>query len=417
MQERVRKKLIYVNAVICYIMVFNGLIALNTGIGSINLLDDIIVAGLLLAIIAQVFIEKKIESNFIIFMLLTLLTVVISLLLNTPTKNVILGYLYMFKPFIIYFYFKSIRMNETEYKLYFKALEGLAFIVLIGGILDFIFFPGFRILMKNSILTDKHIGIIYPLQSFFTHPNICSWFMGFWAIYYFCKMMYYKKQKINLALFILYMMGALFTLRRKSILGIVVVILIYFYKSKSKNLKMYKFLTAAIIIALLIITKDNIILFFNEYKNVAAYKTGGGYNTRYLLMYIGSKIAIDKFPFGGGLGMFGGYASSIAYSSLYYDYGMAGLYGFSPETGFYSGDNYFGHIIGELGVIGFIIYLYITYRMYKKLREKWEMNYLTAFAYFIFIESIIELFGVCLYEISMPSFLIFGTLPLYKKSE
>ncbi len=84
-------------------------------------------------------------------------------------------------------------------------------------------------------------------------------------------------------------------------------------------------------------------------------------------MFIASfRIAADYFPFGSGMGTFGSLASVVGgYSQVYVEYGVSAMPTNSPEaiadgvsTLF---DTFWPHILGELGVLGTIIFLYLWF--------------------------------------------------------
>lgn len=84
-------------------------------------------------------------------------------------------------------------------------------------------------------------------------------------------------------------------------------------------------------------------------------------------MFIASfRIATDYFPFGSGMGTFGSLASIVGgYSKLYVEYGVSAMETNSPEaiargaTTLF--DTFWPHIVGELGFLGTLIFLYLWF--------------------------------------------------------
>ncbi len=400
-------------------MLFNNIIALTTNISTFDYMDDAITGLMIYVIILNIFNRKlKVKKNVFLFLSFSIIVLLLSIIVKAPIRNIILGYVFSFKPFIYGLYFYSLNLNKLEVNYLFKYLEKIALIVLIGAVLDILFFPQFRYLLNNTIKIDKTLFGINPVQSLFTHPNVYSFFMGFWSIYYFTKyLIEEKRKKYNFIFFIIYFMGCILSLRRKTIIGIgliIIYVIIFNFKVKD-NRKMLSFdkkiLILTVLIGLTLLNLNNISLFIDEYFG-SKLGQANTYNSRYLLMEKGSKIAIDYFPFGSGLGTFGGYASSIYYSEIYEKYGMSSIYGFSRLAPQYTGDNYFGHIIGEFGILGSIICIIIFIKCIVKLRLYFKKDnyYIVLFSIFILLASIPELFGIALYEISATSILIFSTV-------
>ena len=71
-------------------------------------------------------------------------------------------------------------------------------------------------------------------------------------------------------------------------------------------------------------------------------------------------IPIQNFGFtewlvGWGPGRWGGHVSTLVYSELYYEYGLAGLWGASPEHSTFLSDGFWPHVLGEVGGLGVVI--------------------------------------------------------------
>ncbi len=85
-------------------------------------------------------------------------------------------------------------------------------------------------------------------------------------------------------------------------------------------------------------------------------------------LYLASfEIAKDYFPFGSGQGTFGSYPVGMHYSQIYYDYDLNKVHGLSPDDALgktdshFIFDTYWSSIIGEMGFIGFFLYLLIWF--------------------------------------------------------
>lgn len=82
---------------------------------------------------------------------------------------------------------------------------------------------------------------------------------------------------------------------------------------------------------------------------------------RTILMYYGVQTMMDYMPLGAGLATYGTDMACKYYSPLYYDYGFQYAYGLNPDDTQYAHDCYWPAIMGEFGVIGVIVLLFILY--------------------------------------------------------
>lgn len=70
-----------------------------------------------------------------------------------------------------------------------------------------------------------------------------------------------------------------------------------------------------------------------------------------------------EWYFGWGPGLWGGHVSTIFYSDLYFEFGLASLWGASPDHYTFLSDGYWPHVLGEVGLIGICINLLLLNRI------------------------------------------------------
>ncbi|HEX4215502.1 MAG TPA: hypothetical protein VIA06_19450 [Candidatus Dormibacteraeota bacterium] len=87
---------------------------------------------------------------------------------------------------------------------------------------------------------------------------------------------------------------------------------------------------------------------------------GPGRNPRAELYLTSVRIADDHFPLGVGFGRFASKLSVSPYSPVYREYGLADVYGLSPQTRFYLLDTSWPAVLGEAGWLGLLAYLGAT---------------------------------------------------------
>ena len=86
-------------------------------------------------------------------------------------------------------------------------------------------------------------------------------------------------------------------------------------------------------------------------------------------------IAKDNFPIGTGFGTYASWASGESYSNIYYDYNISTTWGISPDFYEFIADTFWPMIIGQFGVLGLGIYIYILLRIYKNIINNDNLDY------------------------------------------
>jgi hypothetical protein len=138
---------------------------------------------------------------------------------------------------------------------------------------------------------------------------------------------------------------------------------------------------------------------------------------RVLLLQTGFAIAVRQFPFGSGLGTFASIPSIHAgYSDIYYQYGLNKVWDMAPDADAKGTmallDCYWAHILGELGFIGSVLFLFIwlypAARAYALTRRRPPTSDLeNGLRYFIYtITCIMTIDGFAYYYAENPAFII-----------
>ena len=70
---------------------------------------------------------------------------------------------------------------------------------------------------------------------------------------------------------------------------------------------------------------------------------------------------LREWVLGWGPGRWGGHVSTLIYSDLYYEYGLANLWGASSEHSTFLSDGYWPHVLGETGSLGVVVNLLMLY--------------------------------------------------------
>ena len=138
-------------------------------------------------------------------------------------------------------------------------------------------------------------------------------------------------------------------------LGIVLIALVYIFFEKQKRFHWYY------------IVPISIVGVWISWKEISTYLLDSTAPRAELLIY-SFVTAFKFFPIGAG---FSTYASSMAvsnYSKLYYLYGFNNQFGMSKENALFLMDSYYPMIIGELGVLGVILFCVMIWNIFKSIQ-------------------------------------------------
>lgn len=216
----------------------------------------------------------------------------------------------------------------------------------------------------------------------------------------------YNRRKTHIYIALLSFVAIIAIVSLKTIISsFVVVVLYYLIFSNKINLKSI-LIGAFISLALVSVAfssssiRNKILLYTDYYGPDKIENVGRG------ISYIGAyRIAKDHFPLGSAPSTFGSFPVNIVYNNVYEEYGMSLVYGMknpkesgNTEPNFLL-DTYWSSPLGELGFIGFAIYLYLFFfpilKIVKsdvsdsnlKIRKRY-LFYITATGVVIFFESI-----------------------------
>jgi len=270
---------------------------------------------------------------------------------NADFFNFSTGYVFTFLFLFVHIVFFNINLSDRRLirllKLIVHANLLMALPTLIGGLSDFD--------LRN------HAGVFREVGAFAT-TMMCSQII--------CLFLYRvteKRKYFNMA--VLFSCICLITILKKTMFLSIFTWLVYayFYLDFRTWFFSLRVWTIGVLITLLMAAP----LSQNLAKN-ASYLNAVGTDSHVRLgMYVTSvKITGDYFPLGSGLGTFGSFASiinnpiadghfDIRFNDLYYRYGIDDLAGNSEERAREGGmtilDTYWPHILGELGVFGFLL--------------------------------------------------------------
>jgi hypothetical protein len=357
--------------------------------------------------------DKLMDKWVAIFLFGIIITGLLSSIINNvPFLISAYGLFLMTKGFLIFLIIESVRWNEAGVRKWVKTFLVIAVLLFFCGVIDFLFPVQFRNLLGNTANPIDYRAGLPSVISLSIHPGEFGWLMAVASI--FCLAFYvFRSNKWYFTIGLLFFAGMFSSFRVKPILGLIAALVVAFISYGKARKHLWK------VVAVIII---GYCISFNAIWPVIATKTGNlllpekGLSVRRELYLTSFKIASDHFPFGAGLGRYGGFISRLYYSPVYDNYGLSEIHGLSTDTSSYIMDTHWANILGELGVLGFIAYLCLCGVMIKKVWRYMKVSksiYLKAFSFgvfIVFIESLFESVATPIYQTSIGIYFVFGTM-------
>lgn len=253
---------------------------------------------------------------------------------------------YVFIPLCL----SNLKLDEylTIINNHLKIITGLVFLTVVGNLL-FDIFPYYEI----------RFGI-KSQQIFFTHPTYLASFSVIIIILLSVNLREHKENKKYIILMLLVLAS---TLRFKSIAFIPIYMYLYYIVFiRQRKLQLLDIGILCVLGGALAISQ------VMEYFNNPDW-------ARNVLTMNSLNIAKDNFPIGTGFGTYASWVSGESYSNIYYDYNISTTWGISPDFYEFIADTFWPMIIGQFGVLGLGIYIYILLRIYKNIMNNDNLDY------------------------------------------
>ncbi len=341
------------------------------------------------------------DKNYIIFLIINCVYIVL-LYFNTSVSiiNFIMGFIFTF---LFSFIFLLSSNSKNKIGNIFKI-----FIFLIHIFLPLSLITIIASLFTGNQINTNYIGVFRELGAFGTVLNISS---------ILCLVLYYKSnKKYYLILAGVFSIFIFLTIMKKSILSNCIIWFIYFFSKGSVKQKVIQsFIFTFLFLSAVFFMRNQ--LLDNITKNMDYVSEAGDEHVRIAMYNAAFKIASDHFPFGTGTGTFGSLPSLYnGYSKVYYDYNIYLIEPLSPERvlqgeGHDLFDTYWPHIIGELGIMGTLLFIYLWFYPILKAGKYFKhstSNEIKALAFYVIAIGIVMFIeGFALYTPEISAFIIF----------
>lgn len=345
-------------------------------------IDETLIILMFITYFFDILKRKKMKKNelslFFIFILFILVGIIGNCLsdFSRMPKAIILDIFSFSKFFIVAICGISFFEKTNNAK---KLISFFAFIVKINLIISF------PLSIINQFIDlgmrDEIRHGIYCFKYIYDTAAIFSWYCLMYLIVLSVEAIINKK-KSNKIFIILNIITWIMTGRSRGFAFCLIYIIMYFYNKRlQKNKKQIKFKPMQIAIlgvTGLIIAWKQFIFYFTTSTEA-----------RYILLHYGTILCKMYLPIGAGFATFGTFAAQKYYSPVYNYFGINEVYGFSQDNPLYLTDNFWPAILGETGIIGFILYFIAILMCFKILYKKLGTNNDSKFIIIYFFITVI----------------------------
>lgn len=326
------------------------------------------------------------------------------------------------KAFLFLFLIYAMSPNERDLIRTGRFFLFLAVVILLLGFVDAATYPRLRHILHYSTAMARQ-GPLHPVQSIFGHPGVFGWFMAYISCFLIAHLLIYRKKGPFLFLSIIFLVGVVISMKRKSLVALSVAVLsaLMFGKTKKRE-KLFVISSVLGFGFLFVVFFWNRLMFLvhdtlTHYITFEAIHGVDYYGPRITFYLTGFDIAKKFFPFGAGFGRFGSWLSRVHYSPLYYQYGFNEHMGLSPQDPRFLNDNFWPMILGETGVWGclalIVVFILCLIRLIKIARSETLPNYSIVFAlgsFMVLVEALLESMATPIFINSPQSFFVLGAV-------
>tara|TARA_R110000744_G_scaffold305580_2_gene413859 strand:- start:188 stop:1501 length:1314 start_codon:yes stop_codon:yes gene_type:complete len=335
---------------------------------NVRYIDDVILALLFIIILLTPTIKTNSYINiFFLFFLASFVASFIANILNSNVYAFIAQFRNYFLPISCFYIAIHIQEHFTS-KKYTKIIFGYLFLLLVLGVIEGLT-KSHLYQTYNQWGYPEFVGNIFRVHTLFTHPGD----YGYYLIVFLSLFMliiqhdFIGKQQRTLCFIMIIMLviNILFTISMGPILSLLIgyIITMYFlrFKIRKKTIVVVSFISLFSIMIIGNVMMDRIQTRIDV--SASSLQTQGKQATRVDFYLQSIPVISDNIIWGVGPGNFGGWVATKFDSFAHKKYNID-TYGLS------SIDLFYPHIIGELGIIGsvlfFLIYVIVAHRNFKQ---------------------------------------------------
>jgi hypothetical protein len=335
---------------------------------------------------------------------------------GTPAPVAFLDAFLLAKGLMFFMIVRAFPPSESKARSVCLAFLVFAVIAAALGIIELLATDAFRTIIPLARAALRH-GIVC-LVSVFDSEGQAGWFFAFSATAAFAFYLVYRRQGL-FAVFVFFAACSMLTLRRKPFGGLALMMVVASLLSSrlSQKLRVALLLLGVIIVVVFAFGDTVAPIFLEGYEQY--FNPSDPYKVARNAMYLTSfRLASDYFPFGPGFGVFGGFASQMYYSSIYYEYGLSRVWGLSPEYSRFMMDAFWPHVLGQFGFFGLAAFCMIfigiwrpVLQVYRNAKTPW-LRAIALASLLTFVEALVESTAESTFESTLSAFMIFGLAAL-----
>ncbi len=361
----------------------------------------------------KTFYRTRLEIPILAFVLVS---VVGSLFARVPPATALIQLFLYLKGFLLFFAVLQLPVDRKTIRGYGRFFTALGLLVLLGGLIDFLFPHEFRALLGQDPLIEQRYGLV-TVKSVFTHPGIFGWFCAFLSLYFFAYYMTFNRARY-LLLGLVFSLGSFFSMRRRNLVGIAGALFAGLLRQTISRKLRYGLVLGILAAGFLVLAWPKIEGLYRDVFEVYVSFDNPGVIARNALYLTSVDIAGENFPWGAGLGRFGSWMSQVDYSPVYRQYGLDTIYGLTPRDPKYVTDTFWPAILGETGVLGIVCFVWICltiiFQLFRRIKRARDPLF-KAFALgtlMVFIEGLIESLASAVFTSPPTVYFLFGSLGL-----
>lgn len=346
--------------------------------------DEILLVFLFLYFLTIVFMKRKIkiEKKVVLIWCLFFIFLILGLLGNSLYKYqnsiflVLLGLVFYLKPILSISLGMMFLENKSIHGIVrnqIKLIKLEVTIIFIFGIINLLINSGiFGVHIDIGMTHDFRYGIPSYKFIFGTAGELVL------ACVYFISILFMQYNKRNSKYIFMCVIICIISLRGVGISCMVVFIIFYLFFKYRLKISITKIIAISPLLAL---------AGWNQFSQYFILNNDAA---RYNLMYYSLVNAKRFFPLGSGFSTYGSAPTVKNYSILYYEYNFGAIWGLGQAAPYFINDSFWPMLIGETGVLGTIIYIFILLNILLFIIEKTKKNKVcNLISLFLFTSTII----------------------------
>jgi hypothetical protein len=312
-----------------------------------NLVDELFVIILFVVSLPKINFQRE-KSIIILLCILFTIGAISGLLQDSSITRIGIGFFVYIKGPLLFISFKSYAFTKNEIQKFTKWLLFVSPIYIIGWLIHLYYKDSFISVFNMNVWTIEYRVGIPVVTGLITIPSIAASF--FYFVYVGAT---YLGSKMNIIAFIISFM----MFRVKQIMASFVVLFLRFYKQI--NIKTVIASCCFIFLLFNVYT----VLYPEHYEQY--FDNQHSLPVRLQLINVTGKILNDDFPLGEGFGSFCSPYSISSFSDTYKKYELTYTHNLSSDSveGIY--DLYWAMVLGEVGILGAIIFICMLYKIFK----------------------------------------------------